>query len=214
MTVVGVSADLDEPTRSYRGDTFVFVPWAQRYEPGVPVVLTARAVAGRAPSASCGRRSAASIRSWRRARSAPAGRCCRDRVFILRVISGLAAALGVIAMVLAMAGLFGVLSHVVLRRTREMGIRIALGADRGRGSSVSSCSTAFVRSRRASSSAWSSASARGSPSGRGSSPTSAHSSRSCFALVPIPFIVAALVACYVPAARASRVDPNVALRDL
>lgn len=33
-------------------------------------------------------------------------------------------------------------------------------------------------------------------------------------LVPIPFVLAALLACSAPAARASRVDPNVALRDL
>ena len=134
-----------------------------------------------------------------------------DRLlFNERLVAWLSSLFGLLALVLACVGLYGLLSYEVARRTREIGIRTALGA-RSRdvlrlvlrqglvlalvgavlGIAAASAITRYLDSLL-----------------YGVRPVDPLT----FAGVAVLMIFVALVACYVPSRRATRVDPLVALR--
>jgi putative ABC transport system permease protein len=115
-----------------------------------------------------------------------------------------------IALALACVGLFGVLAYLVAQRTRDIGIRMALGASRadvlrmilahGLGLAVLGCLLGV---------------AGGVGAGRllsGMLFSVERHDALTFIGVPVVLLAVALLACYVPARRATRVDPLIALR--
>jgi ABC-type antimicrobial peptide transport system permease subunit len=134
----------------------------------------------------------------------------RGAFFLPRLAATLFGTFGLIGLVLAVVGLYGVMSYAVSRRTREIGIRIALGAQAGvverlilRQSLILALiavalgwPAAWMLARLASSFLY------------GVQPHDALT----FSLVP-PFLVAiAVAACWLPARRAAAIDPIEALR--
>jgi ABC-type antimicrobial peptide transport system permease subunit len=127
-----------------------------------------------------------------------------------RTISQLAGFFSVSALALACLGLYGILSYSVARRTREIGIRMALGARKGnvifgimrQGMMLTlvGCTggviLAVALTRVVSSLLY------------GVTPTDPLT----FALTVLLLGAVALVSCWLPARRAARIDPMVALR--
>jgi len=127
-----------------------------------------------------------------------------------RLVAALSALFGFLALTLASIGLYGLVAYGVARRTHEIGVRMALGAQRHEilwltarlglvltlagvvlGLVVAAGATRYLQSLL-----------------YGVRPTDTWT----FVCIPILLGVVVALACYVPARRAMRVDPMVALR--
>jgi predicted permease len=129
------------------------------------------------------------------------------------IISESVAGLGTMGLILAMVGLYGLIAYSVSQRRREIGIRMAIGADRQKvirmilrqGLMLGSIGIAlgliasFFVCRAVISVAWVA--------------TFDHLNYALFPLIAIPLLLITLAATYAPARRASLVDPMRALRD-
>jgi len=140
----------------------------------------------------------------------PAAELLSDSLGSRRFNLYLLALFAVVAMALAVIGLFGVMVYLVSQRTREIGVRLALGATRAKvfrtvigggialataGASIGVIVAAWLT--------------------RLMEDLLFSVSRMdpvIFTAVPIAMVTVAAFACYVPARRAMRVDPMIALR--
>ncbi len=136
----------------------------------------------------------------------------KENVFLDRMISTLAAAFALLATILAAVGLYGVLAYTVTQRTREIGLRMALGADGGRVRGMVMRQVGWMtlvggvdRRRRG---------ARAGPRRRGSLLFEIKGDDPIVVVImaAAALTLVALGAGYLPALRASRVEPMQALR--
>ncbi|HME05658.1 MAG TPA: FtsX-like permease family protein, partial [Bryobacteraceae bacterium] len=131
-------------------------------------------------------------------------------LFIFRLAASLAALLGMLGLTLAVVGVYGVVSYSVSRRTQEIGIRMALGAGRGDVLKLAlrqGVNLVIAGVFTGLAGAWGATRVM-SKLLIGVSP----SDPATYATVAVALSAVAMLACWIPARRATGVDPMVALR--
>lgn len=212
MTVVGVVDDVKEDRFNFRNDRAAwYVPYAQDSSVAAPLSLVIRSSANPEAVAAEVRRAIRSIDGRQPvSRMVTMPQHLSDILVTERFSAALMTALAALGLFLAACGLYGVISYSVSQRTSELGLRLALGANRasvvrlvlGRaillvgvglaaGTLLARVSGMFLA---------------------GTLYEIAPGDPATFAIVAIALAAVSALACSVPALRATRIDPLVALR--
>lgn len=209
MEVAGVAQDGKYVTLGEPPTDYLFVPFWQNYDGRMTLIVH---TAGAPESLAAGIRQ--EVKAFDEQlpvyglRTAP--QFLNRILSIPQSVAALVSLFGALALLLAAVGLYGVMSYAVAQRTRELGIRIALGASVGNvlrlvlqqglvlvmvGMAVGMAG-AFALTRLMQSLLY---------SVRVTDPFT-------FGSVSIVLTIVALLACWIPARRAAKVDPMIALR--
>jgi macrolide transport system ATP-binding/permease protein len=209
VEVIGVAKDSKYRTLSEDETPHIYLPFLQSYEPGMTLLVRA---AG--DTQQMMRTVRAELQTLDKDPQAFFARTMFEHMAVVlapgQIAATLFAVFGLVALALAIIGIYAVMAYSVTERTREIGIRMALGAKPsdvfklvvGSGLLLSAIgiaiglAAAFALTRFLASLLV------------GVSATDPIT----FAAIPLLFTLVALLACYLPARRAMRVDPTVALK--
>jgi predicted permease len=211
--IIGVAQGGIQRVPGAVGKPFVYLPYSPstRADYGMRMILHVRARAAAPEIYAAIRREVAQL-DRRIAPQSPMSLAEYIRLELLpqRIVATLASVLGLLGLAIAAIGIFGVVSYAVTQRTHEIGVRMALGARRrdvlglilrqglrltliglAAGLLASLAATRLLAGLL-----------------RGVSATDTPT----FAGVALLLLIVALLACYLPARRATKVDPLAALR--
>jgi predicted permease len=213
LTIVGVSPNVRQRPQGLLPDPVVYVPLAGA--PPASLALIARAASAPAALVSPLREAVRALDpSLPLYRTRTMDEVINRSLWNSRMSQDIIATIALIALLLSAVGLSSVAAHAVADRTREIGVRIALGAQqvdvawRVVRDALSQVAAGMVLGT-AGSVLWEQPWVPRSPDAqlepRAIDPT---------ILIPVALVmvVVALIACYLPARRATKIDPVIALR--
>ncbi|HUP03572.1 MAG TPA: ABC transporter permease [Bryobacteraceae bacterium] len=206
--VIGVARNANYQSVGEAPQALIYLPLEQNYTAGGVVYIRARSSAAALEAA---REAVQSVDPRMRLEAATVEDSIRQGLWAPRLTAWLLAAFGTLAVALSGIGIYGVISYSVSRKTREIGVRMALGAK-----PVDVQREIVVEGLRLV--------AAGVCVGLGVAITAARgvqslllatSARDALTFISAPsfLTLVGIFACWAPAYRATRIDPSRALRD-